>query len=102
MKPLNLIAALVISVALIGCSATPEPVIEYREPKCTVPPKPAFDPPPWEDLLIPFSWIDAQHEDWRTYDDALTDLEEYEAELVDYTLELQALAESLCGERTDS
>lgn len=101
MHRIKMIGVLAVSAALTGCSTTPETVIEYREPECTVPPKPAFDPPSWDDLLIPFSWIDSGHEDWRAYDDALTDLEDYEADLVDYTLELRALAESVCGDATD-
>lgn len=82
---------------LTGCATTPEPVVEYIRPECQTPVAPNFQPPNWDDLLLPFHHIPIDSPDYQTYDDALTDLEHYEAQVVDYALELQAGYNALCN-----
>lgn len=84
-------------IVLTACSTTTETV--YIEPECTVPPAPTLDAPDYDDLLIPFSYIPSDNPDYKKYDDALTELEEYEVDLVNYTLEIKTGLEEVCNDR---
>lgn len=98
-----------VGLALLTGCATKTQYIEVR-PECEVPPLPALPAIEWDDLLAPFNHIPSQHDDWRRYDEALTDVEGYEATLVDSLAVHREMLKILCqpdysGEddgRTDS
>lgn len=92
----SMIAALAALVLLTACGTTQIETV-YIEPDCSLPPLPSEQPPMWEDLLVPFEWIDSGHEDWRTYDAALDDYERYEAALVDHIAETRAMLGEVCS-----
>jgi len=100
MRPKLLTAVLASLALLTGCVSKPaEPVIQYvqAKPECELPPLPAWPVVQWDDLLLPFHHIPSNNPDYRTYDDALTSLEEYEATLVDSLGEHREKLRVVCG-----
>lgn len=89
-----LLAALVSLALLTGC-ANPQVRYVYVEPQCTVPPLPAFNPPNWEDLLLPESVL--QGTQLQRFSKAIDYLERYEAVLVDTLHEHREMLKVLCS-----
>lgn len=89
-----LLAALVSLALLTGC-ANPQVRYVYVETHCTVPPLPAFNPPDWEDLLLPESVLSGTP--LQRFSKAIDYLEHYEADLVDTLHEHREMLKVLCG-----